>query len=75
MFLGVLVAVVVAFLAVGISIISLIAVCHQCVYKPRRRASRAVTHKDNKVAEVSASIEMNQNEAYATFDSSQTEII
>ena len=75
MFLGVFIAVVVAFLVVGTSIISFIALCHQCVYKPRQGASRAVTHKDNKVAEVSASIEMNQNAAYATFDASQTEVI
>lgn len=56
--MGVFVTVVVAFLVVGITIILLIAVCHQCVYKPRRRASRAVTHKDNKVTEDSASIDL-----------------
>jgi ABC-type bacteriocin/lantibiotic exporter with double-glycine peptidase domain len=77
-FLGVIITVIVALLVVGISVILLIAVCRQCVYKPRQRASRAVIHKDNKdnkVAEVSASIEMNQNEAYTTFGTSQTEIM
>ena len=64
----------------GISIIVHIALCYQCVYKPRQRTSRTVTHKDDTdrggeavyevvdnmgVAATSGStIAMEQNEAY-----------
>ena len=71
---------IITLIVAGISIIVHIAVCYQCVYKPRQRASRTVTHKDDTdrggeavyeivdnmgVAATSGStIAMEQNEAY-----------